>query len=442
MASIRQQRIAEQIHEEISALLMRGLKDPRIGFVTITGVKVTPDLSRAWVYFSTTGGEAVAEQSLEGLNSAASYVRKVLGKLLHLKHIPEFIFKYDTSLDRGDRIERILSDVREQEGWDDPARIRGSADEVAQALRKHQRFLVTAHLNPDGDAVASVLGLGRILESLDKEVVLYNPDPVPHNYAFLPGADQIKTTHGDEPFDATVVMDCSELSRTGPLPAEAMRGELIGIDHHLTTKPLGAVNYQNPGASSIGEMLYEIMGQLGLKLDFELAQCIYTSILSDTGSFRYSNTSPAAMRVAADALALGVSSWDVALEVYESQPLARVRLLAKVLPTLEVDSSGRYGSILVTREMFAETGATKDLIDGFINHPRGIVGVEVAIQFREENERLYKVSFRSRGRINVAQIADKFGGGGHANAAGCSVTGNLEEAKLQIFSAVEEALQA
>ena len=148
------------------------------------------------------------------------------------------------------------------------------------------------------------------------------------------------------------------------------------------------------------------------------------------------------MRVAADALALGVSPWDVALEVYESQPLARVRLLAMVLPTLEVDASGRYGSILVTQEMFAETGATKDLIDGFINHPRGIQGVEVAIQFREENARLYKVSFRSRGRINVAQIADKFGGGGHANAAGCTVTGNLEEAKLQIFSAVEEALQA
>jgi phosphoesterase RecJ-like protein len=440
MTSFRLQRLSEQIQEEISALLLKGLKDPRIGFVTITGVDISPDLSRAWVYFCTPGSVEERERSRSGLQSAAGFIRKALGKRLHIKQIPAFEFRYDTSLDRGDKIERILSEVREKEGWDDPTRVRGSAEEVARALGESQSCLVTSHTNPDGDAIASVLAMGHLLDLLGKQAVMYNPDEVPANYAHLPGAEQIEKLPGEGPYDTTIVMDCSELSRVGPLPPAERLGRIIGIDHHLTAEPLGDVYYLDPGASSIGEMIDRILEHLPAELDLTLATCIYCSILSDTGSFRYSNTSPAALRSAARMVAQGVSPWDMARQVYESQPRERLLMLASVLPSLHVDQSGLYASILVSREMFESTGATADMIDGFINYPRRIEGVEVAIQFREVEQKRYKISFRSRGNANVAAIAEQFGGGGHANAAGCTLSGSFEEVRDKIYQAVEATL--
>jgi phosphoesterase RecJ-like protein len=440
MTSFRLQRLSEQIQEEISALLLKGLKDPRIGFVTITAVDISPDLSRAWVYFCTPGTEEERERSRLGLQSAAGFIRKALGKRLHIKQIPAFEFRYDTSLDRGDKIERILSEVREKEGWDDPTRVRGSAEEVARALNESRNCLVTSHTNPDGDAIASVLAMGHILGLLGKQAVMYNPDEVPANYAHLPNAEKIAKEPGEGPYDTTIVLDCSEFSRVGPLPPAERLGKIIGIDHHLTAEPLGDVYYLDPGASSIGEMIDRIIEHLPVELDLSLATCIYCSILSDTGSFRYSNTTPAALRSAARMLAQGVSPWDMARQVYESQPRERLLMLAAVLPSLQVDPSGRYASILVTREMFETTGATADMIDGFINYPRRIEGVEVAIQFREIDQDRYKISFRSRGNANVAEVADQFGGGGHANAAGCTLSGSFQEVRDKIYRAVEATL--
>jgi phosphoesterase RecJ-like protein len=440
MASIRIQRVAEQIQQELSSLLVKGLKDPRIGFVTITGVEVSADLGQAWVYFCTTGNPVDREQSLLGLQSAAGFIRKTLGKRLHLRTIPEFHFKYDDSLDKGNQVEQILSEVREKEGWDDPTRVRGSAEEVCQAILSHQRFLVTTHLNPDGDAVASVLAMRKLLLELGKEVVCYNPDRTPDNFRFLPGSEEILDNFGDQAYDATIVLDCSELKRTGPLPEEDLRGDLIGIDHHLTTTPLGDSHYLDPGASSIGEIIERLYEHLPIEISLEVAQCIYCSILADTGSFRYSNTTPKALRAAARMVAMGVSPWDTVVEVYESIPATRIELLAKVLQTFNMSEHGRYGSIIVRKNMLEETGATPDLLDGFINFVRSIKGVEVSIQFREVEEDSYKISFRSRGNINVADIAKQFEGGGHANAAGCTLKGPLETVQDKIFKAVESSL--
>jgi bifunctional oligoribonuclease and PAP phosphatase NrnA len=440
MTAYRLQRIADQIGEEISALLLKGLKDPRIGFVTITGVEITRDLSQAFVFFSTPGTEEQRKQSREGLQSAAGFIRTTLGKRLHLKTIPELSFRYDKSLDNGDRIERLLSEVRKQEGWDDPTRPRGSVEELAGAINAARRFLVTSHKNPDGDAVASMLAMGHLLRSLAKEVVVYNPDAIPGNYQFLPGADSVTHQLAEESFDATVILDCSDLDRVGPLPPPERLGTVIGIDHHRTLTPLGKAYLLDPAASSVGELIDRLCQYMKIDVSLELATCIYTSILSDTGSFRYSNTSPAALSACARMLQGGVNPWEVALQVYESQPLSRIRLLALVLPTLEVDKSGRYGSIVITKEMFEKAGSNEAEIDGFINYPRGIEGVEVAIQFREMGADLYKVSFRSRGQVNVAEISEQFGGGGHANAAGCNLKGTLEEIRQRIYQAVEASL--
>jgi phosphoesterase RecJ-like protein len=311
---------------------------------------------------------------------------------------------------------------------------------VAAALTGSTSFLVTSHTNPDGDAIASVLAMGHLLDLLGKKAVLYNPDDVPSNYRHLPESDRIRKDAGEGPYDATIVLDCSELERVGPLPSADRLGKIIGIDHHLTVEPLGDVHYLDPGASSIGEMIHRILGHLPVELDLPLATCIYCSILSDTGSFRYSNTSPEALRTASTMVARGVSPWDMARQVYESQPRERLMMLANVLPTLYVDPTGRYASILVTQEMFQNTGASADMIDGFINYPRRIRGVEVAVQFRQVETDLYKISFRSRGNANVAAVAEDFGGGGHANAAGCTLSGTFEEVRAKIYRAVEATL--
>lgn len=442
MSTVRQQRVAEQIQQEISALLVKGIKDPRVGFVTITGVEVSADLRVAWVYFSSTGSPGQRARSQQGLESAAGFIRRTLGKRLRLKTIPEFHFKYDESLERGAHIEKLLGAVRRAEGWDDPTRVRGSVADVARVIREARGpILVVSHSNPDGDAIASLLGMRLILLALGKRVQAYCPEPVPHNFAFLPGAAELAREHGPGPFVATIVLDCSELERCPLLPEADDLGKLVSIDHHLTSNPLGEAYYLDPGAAAIGELLEPLAAELGVEINQDLATCLYTSIVSDTGSFRYSNTSPRALQCAARMLERGVQPWPVAFQLYESQPVARVRLLGQVLQTLELCCRQQVAVITVTRAMIEQTGATLDMLDGFINYPRGIAGVEVAMQIREDEQRQFKFSFRSSGRVDVAEIASRFGGGGHRNAAGCTLTLPLDEARRQVISTIEEVLE-
>ncbi len=439
--SFRKQRVAEQLQEEISLLLVKELKDPRIGSITITGVDITPDFSQAWVYFSMLGTEEDKIHSTEGLQSAAGYIRKTLGKRLRIKKLPELNFKYDNSLDQGDRIETLLAEVRKNEGWDDPSKKRGSASEVAQAIQAGKYFFITSHANPDGDAIASMLAIYHLISLLGKTPFLYNSDPVPFNYLFLPGADKIQSNCEGEVFDTTIVLDCSELNRVGRLPEKENLGRIVSIDHHLTTEPLGEVYFLDPSASSVGEMIYQIAKNLPIEFSLDLARCIYCSIVSDTGSFRYANTTPAALRCASEMVEKGVSPWEMTRNIFESNPIERWRLLSKVLETLYTDEQKRYASIHITRDMLEVTGTTADMTDQFINYPRGIAGVEIAIQFREIDQQNIKVSFRSSGMQDVAAIARKFGGGGHAKAAGCSLTGSVKDAKEIIYRAVEAALE-
>jgi phosphoesterase RecJ-like protein len=427
MAKVRLQRVAEQLQQEISSLVTKGIKDPRIGMVTITGVEVSPDLQQAMVFFATSGGSDERERSRQGLQSAAGFIRKTLGRRLRLKVVPEFHFKYDESFDRGDRIERLLARLQNEKTAENE--VRGSAEDIAEMLKADRRYLLVTHNNPDGDAIASLLGLRLMLEKLGADVVAYATDPVPHNFRFLPGVERMVKEVPAGRFDCTVVLDCSELDRCSPLPPAEVRGVLLSVDHHLVSIPLGDVYYINPRASAIGEMLLEVLDFLPIEADAGIATCLYTSILSDTGSFRYSNTTPRALEAAARLVELGASPWQIAFEVYESQPPERMALLARVLPTLRLEGSGRIASIVITRKMMEESSATLDMVDGLINYPRAVKGVEVAVQYREIEDGKYKVSFRSAGNVDVARIAGEFAGGGHRNAAGCTLEGGIDQVR-------------
>jgi phosphoesterase RecJ-like protein len=310
-----------------------------------------------------------------------------------------------------------------------------------EALRTAKRVLLTMHRGPDGDALGSALALGCALRELGREVTVYNPDELPYNFRFLAGADKVvKSLPADASFDVTVSTDAGSFARLGDgVPKPPARGLLLNLDHHMTTEPFGDVNYVDPEAAAVGILVYKIIRGLGHRISRDSAECIYASILADTGCFRYSSTDPECLRIAAELIEAGVEPWEMTVRVYEMQPLARMKLLAEVLSTLEVH--GRLATITITNEMLARTQSALDLTDGFINYARSVDGVEVAASFREpDNGGPWHISFRSRGKVNVAAIAQKFGGGGHHNAAGCSIDGEAGAVRARISEEIERAL--
>lgn len=310
---------------------------------------------------------------------------------------------------------------------------------AVEALRAAGSVLLTMHRGPDGDALGSALALACALREMGREVTVYNPDELPYNFKFLRGADRVaRSVAKDARFDVTVVTDAGAFDRLGPeVPERPRCGTVLNLDHHITTEPFGDINYVDPEAASVGILAYKIIEGLGHPLSRDAAECIYASILADTGCFRYSSTDPECLRIAARLIESGVEPWEMTVRVYEQQPLARMRLLADVLSTLEVH--GRLATITITNGMVAKAGS--DLTDGFINYARSVDGVEVAAAFREpEDGGPWRVSFRSRGRVDVAAIAQKFGGGGHHNAAGCSIAGEEQAVRAQIAAEIEQAL--
>jgi phosphoesterase RecJ-like protein len=317
----------------------------------------------------------------------------------------------------------------------------GTLEKIAEEVRKNSSFLITSHEGPDGDAVGSSLALASMLRKMGKEVHVHFRDPVPELYGFLPGVDSVFATIPHRDFDIAFVLDIGELRRAGEVFCNFDRiGKIINLDHHLACENFGYHNLIDPSAAATGVLVYRVACALGYAADPETALCLYTSIITDTGSFRYSNANREAFSIAGEMIEAGVNAWDVAEQLYENQPLKRLELLARCLPTLEVIKDGVAASVTVTLDMYACTGADAELTDGFVNYPRSIRGVEVAIFFRQLEEGRVKVGFRSKGKVNVAVFSAAMGGGGHHNAAGCTVSGTLDEVKARVYALVDSVL--
>jgi len=312
---------------------------------------------------------------------------------------------------------------------------------ILAEIRAGSSFLVTTHESPDGDAIGSSLALASFLRKIGKEVCVHYRDPVPELYAFLPGSDTVLPHIPDRDFDVAFVLDIGELRRAGEeFCAFTRAGRVVNLDHHLTSENFGDYNIIDPVAAATGILVHRIAAAYGYPLDLETALCIYVAIITDTGSFRYSNANREAFTIAGEMIECGVNAWDVAEKLYENQPQKRLELLSRALDTLDVICGGQAASLTVTTDMYAETGADAELTDGFVNYPRSIRGVEVAIFFRQIDDSKYKVGFRSKGAVNVAVFAESLGGGGHHNAAGCTVAGTLEQVKARVYEIVGATL--
>jgi phosphoesterase RecJ-like protein len=315
-------------------------------------------------------------------------------------------------------------------------------DRVIEEIHKGNRFLVISHVNPEGDAIGSTLGLSLALRELGKNVTSFLEDPIPEVYQFLPGAaDVAESLDVTTRFDAVFAVDCGEKERLGKsFNNLEFGGTLINIDHHRTNDRFGDINVVEPDACAAGELVYDLLKAASIDITKEVAENLYVAIHTDTGSFRYSATSPEAFRKAGDLVEAGVDPWEMTQQVYESFPFERHQLLANVLATLERSSDGKVASMVVTEEMLTRLGVTRELVDGFINYGRSIKGVQVAIMIRETGVERYKVSFRSKGSIDVATISQSFGGGGHVNAAGCNLEGSLDSVRARVIAAAAGAV--
>ncbi len=308
---------------------------------------------------------------------------------------------------------------------------------IKETIDKSESFLITTHIDPDGDAVGSVLSMQWVLESFRKKSVVYMKDRIPYNYKFLPSASNVINQLPDDHYDTIFVLDCGNLFRVGDGYEKLTgMGQVINIDHHDTNESFGIINLIDTGACSTAEIMYRLYRFLNIPFSYEMAINIYTAIMTDTGSFRYENTNSSAFIICEEMLKHGVSPSYVSQMVHENHPKERFRLFGHVLTTAETYDNNRIAIATVTREMFKKTGTTREHSDGFVENLKQMKGVEVAVLLRELSNNKYKASMRSKGNTDVASTCTLFGGGGHKNAAGCIIEGTLEEVKEKIKKAI------
>lgn len=311
---------------------------------------------------------------------------------------------------------------------------------ILQAFWERDHFLITSHINPDGDSISGELAAAHLLQRMGKQVTIVNEDPVPKMYRFLPNVDSIRPCPEEaSKFQVSLVLDCSEWERVGRIAPLAKSSNLvINIDHHLGSTGLGRYNYVDTEASSVSEQIYKIVNMLDAPIDYPLALYLYVGILTDTGCFKEINTTALTHKIVADLLSRGVSPKEVFSSIYENNTKSFIELLGYVLTTLKLTEDGKIAWIIITKKRLQEAGMSpEDLdIERIINQIRSVKGVSVSCLFRELDSERVKVSFRGK-EVDVSKIASCFGGGGHRLASGCIFSGSIAEAERKVIKEVK-----
>ncbi len=307
----------------------------------------------------------------------------------------------------------------------------GSVDRVWETLDGADRILISSHVQPDGDAIGSELALGFILRGAGRSFRIVNESPIPDLYGFLPGIQWVETWPAaiDDEFDVFVALDCGRRNRLGANIEAIPHRTLVNIDHHVSNDAFGDVNWIESGVSSTGEILVELADRAGIPLGEDLATCLYTAILTDTGNFTFTNTTSRCHAVCARLIECGARPADISRHLYRSKPIGKLRLQARLIQELEVDAKTRLAWGVLTREMCDEAGVgINDTLD-LVTIPLSVEGVVLGILFRElEEPGRTKVSFRSEGDLDVSRLAKELGGGGHPTAAGCTLEMGVDKA--------------
>lgn len=308
---------------------------------------------------------------------------------------------------------------------------------ILEAIHQSNSIVVTAHARPDGDAVGSVLACGMILEQLGKEVTMVFSDRVPLIYRWLPRAQRIhhwQKVDGD--YDLVILLECDGLERSRLRGLEGRR--LINIDHHTSGRNFAHLNWIDTDACAVAELVFSLACAAEVAITPEMATCLYMAVLTDTGSFCYEGTDAHTFALAQELVQLGARPAPIAQDVYFSNPISKMRLLGSALVNLRRD--GRVAWLWVTQADMERASAAEEDCEGIVNYAIGIAGVEIAVFLRELPDHRVRLSLRSKGSVNVAAIAESFGGGGHENASGCTLPGPMPVATETILARLRAQL--
>ena len=298
--------------------------------------------------------------------------------------------------------------------------------QVAAAIRARQRFVVVSHARPDGDAIGSQAAMALALRALGKDVRMVAHDPAPQQMQDFPAVADIQLVdHLDDVGDAVIFMECGDGSRPGVSGLD--KGFVINIDHHPGNAMYGAMNCIDLTAAACGEMVFDVIAELGVPLSVEMATHIYLAILTDTGGFHYSHISPRTFDICRRCVEAGLDPTTVSRAIYDNNNLGRVRIWGAVLNEMRLSSDGRVATLSMVRALAARCGATYDDTEGLINFPLTVKEIQAVVFFKESGPGDWRISMRSKGGVNVNAIAREFGGGGHTNASGCGAKGDLAQ---------------
>src|SRR2546430_2546025 len=303
-------------------------------------------------------------------------------------------------------------------------------DRVLQEIRARRRFVVTSHARPDGDGIGSALACGQILRHLGKEADVVMHDGVPRIYQNLPFADRVIRSESVPANDAVVILECDSIKRAQLSGLEDCF--LINIDHHATGRNFGQVNWIDSSAMATAELVYRMARLAGVPVDVDIATCLYTALMTDTGSFMFEGTNEHTFTVARELVLAGADPAHCARHIYFGHSTAKMRLLGAALSNLHRE--GPLALISVTQEQVQRCGAREEDCEGLVNYALAIQDVEVAAFFRELPDGRFRLSLRSKGQWNVAAVAEHFGGGGHQCASGCSIDGPLPTATARVLA--------
>lgn len=312
--------------------------------------------------------------------------------------------------------------------------------QILEAIAKRDRFLITSHARPDGDAVGSVLALWMALEAMGKQAEMLLFDRVPLIYRTLPFAEQIRSAPRLSPNfrpEAVILLECDGIQRSR---LSGLEGNfLINIDHHTSGREFADINWIETEASAVAEMVYRLIAGAEIPISPEMATCLYTALLSDTGSFCYEGTSARTFALARNLVELGAHPAQIAQDVYFSNPASKMRLLGAALTNLKRE--GRIAWLWVTHSDMIRLGAVEEDCEGIVNYAIGISGVDVAVFLRELPDHRVRMSLRSKSNVHVAAVAERFGGGGHEHASGCTLDGPLYSAMDRILDELRRQLR-
>jgi phosphoesterase RecJ-like protein len=424
-----------RVNESVRAVVaegVSGLKDPRIGMVTVTGVRVSPDLGDAIVFVSVLGSAQKRAATMAGLTSAHGVLQSRIGRELSLRRTPRLTFAYDDSVERGVRMTKLIDELA-ADLPDEPSVetlndvTLNDVQAVAAAIRSNDSFLVATHENPDGDALGSMLGITLALRAEGKDVAMFlsGTVPTPVEYGFLDLHDLLREVPADLEERVLLAVDCANEQRIGPGPGPVGQAKLVlDVDHHHDNSRFGDINLIVDDASSTAEIVRDLLAELEVPLTPAIAEALYVGLVTDTGRFQYANTTPKALRLAAELVEAGADVQVVFQHVYETVQFAKLKLLARALERAELFEGGRLVVSYLLKDDYAAVDAEEPYSEGIIDSLRAVEDSEMVALIREpprDDGPTRRVSLRSsHDEVDVSAIARKAGGGGHRQAAGFS----------------------